>query len=491
MWSDPDSMNRSSPAAGSGAEAASGAERLERAPLSAQRACISAIATPPGEGALSIVRLSGRDALKIADRFFKGARPLADAPSRTIHYGHVADPATGAMIDEVMVSVFRAPRSFTGEDSVEITGHGGVLVTQQVFEATLAAGARAAEPGEFTQRAFLNGRIDLSQAEAVADLIHAQSAAAADAARVQLEGRLGDEVAEFRQALVDATAMVELELDFSEEDVEFADRAQLRGLLQGLSDRVEGLLETYEAGRLIREGVRTAIIGRPNAGKSTLLNALVGKERAIVTPQAGTTRDTIEVEWSHRGLRFVLIDTAGIRETDDLVEAEGVRRSTETLRNADLVLYLKEASLPLEPAEREGIDAFRGQLRPGVSFLKILTQVDKAHAAPEPGMEWDLAISALTGEGMPDLRQRMLDAALDRPLPAPGSVTVTSSRHRDALRRTGEHVRNALHGLDGGLPGDLLAIDLRGALHQLGLITGAITNEDVLDSIFSRFCIGK
>ena len=485
-------MNRSTPAAGSEAEAASGAETLERAPLSEPRACISAVATPPGEGALSIVRLSGRDALKIADRFFKGARPLADAPARTIHYGHVADPATGAMIDEVMVSVFRAPRSFTGEDSVEITGHGGVLVTQQVFEATLAAGARAAEPGEFTQRAFLNGRMDLSQAEAVADLIHAQSAAAADAARVQLEGRLGAEVAEFRQALVDATAMVELELDFSEEDVEFADRAQLRGLLQGLSDRVDGLLETYEAGRLIREGVRTAIIGRPNAGKSTLLNALVGKERAIVTPQAGTTRDTIEVEWSHRGLRFVLIDTAGIRETDDLVEAEGVRRSTESLRTADLVLYLKEASHPLEPAEREGIDAFRGQLRPGVNLLGILTQVDKqAPAAPGSEMEWDLAISALTGEGMEALRQRMLDAALDRPLPPPGSITVTSSRHRDALKRTGEHVRNALRGLESGLPGDLLAIDLRGALHQLGLITGAITNEDVLDSIFSRFCIGK
>lgn len=469
--------------------------------------CISAIATPVGEGALSIVRLSGRDAVAIADRLFKGARPLSEVPAGTIHYGHVVDPATGAMVDEVMASVFRAPRSFTGEDSVELTGHGGVLVTQQVFEATLAAGARAAGPGEFTQRAFLNGKIDLSQAEAVADLIHAQSAGAAQAARVQLEGRLGEEVSAFRQALIDATAMVELELDFSEEDVEFADRSQLRALLGGLSDRVEELTASYEAGRLIRDGVRTAIVGRPNAGKSTLLNALVGRERAIVTPQAGTTRDTIEVDWSHGGLRFVLIDTAGIRETEDVIEAEGVRRSTQALRTADLALYLKDATTPLETAEREAIDAYRAMLPPGVALLTVLTQVDRLagegsgedsdeengwqDAALPDGAAWDARISALTGAGMEALRRRMLEEVLTRPMPGPGSVVVTSSRHRDALMRTGEHVRSAIAGLDAGLPGDLLAIDLRGALHQLGLITGAITHEDVLDSIFSRFCIGK
>lgn len=473
-------------------------------PETFQKPAIAAVSTPVGEGALAVVRISGSTAFSVADACFKGAAEIASADSHTLHYGKIVDPVSGAMIDEVMVSVFRTPRSFTGENSVEITCHGGVLVTQQVFETVLKAGARAAEPGEFTQRAFLNGKIDLSQAEAVADLIHAQSESAVQAARIQLQGQLGRAVAAFRQQLIDATAMVELELDFSEEDVEFANKDQLRTLLQDLQTEVISLLKTYESGRLVKDGIRTAIVGRPNAGKSTLLNALVGHERAIVTELAGTTRDTIEVDWSHGGLLFRLIDTAGLRETQDVVEAEGVRRSQKALESADLVLYLKDASLPLDPSEHEAMNLLRKATPAHASFLTVLTQVDKVTAPPidgvldlgpngfsEEDVDWDLRISALTGHALDTLKDRMLTESLAGKKIDAESLMVTSSRHRDALEKTLLYIQNSLQGLDQNLPGDLLAIDLRGALHQLGLITGAITTEDVLDSIFSRFCIGK
>jgi tRNA modification GTPase len=473
-----------------------------------QKPAIAAVSTPVGEGALAVVRISGENAVAVAEACFKGPARISDAPTHTVHYGYIVDPVSGAMIDEVMAAVFRTPRSFTGEDSVEITCHGGVLVTQQVFETVLKAGARAAEPGEFTQRAFMNGKMDLSQAEAVADLIHAQSESAVQAARIQLQGKLGGAVAEFRQQLIDATAMIELELDFSEEDVEFANKEQLVALLEALQEQITSLLKTYESGRLVKDGIRTAIIGRPNAGKSTLLNALVGHERAIVTELAGTTRDTIEVDWSHGGLLFRLIDTAGLRETEDIVEAEGVRRSQQALASADLILYLKDASQPLSEEEMESIQILQKVAPSNAPFLKVLTQLDKVVAdrsetgqivaqqsgtekSPQIATDWHLQISALTGHSLEELKDRMLTEALTGGKIDTESLMVTSSRHRDALQKTGQFIENALKGLEANLPGDLLAIDLRGALHQLGLITGAITTEDVLDSIFSRFCIGK
>lgn len=457
-----------------------------------QKPAIAAVSTPVGEGALAVIRISGENAVAVAEACFKGTVRISEAHTHTLHYGHIVDPVSGAMIDEVMLSVFRAPRSFTGEDSIEITCHGGVLVTQQVFETVLRAGARAAEPGEFTQRAFLNGKMDLSQAEAVADLIHAQSESAVQAARIQLQGKLGDAVAAFRQQLIDATAMIELELDFSEEDVEFANKEQLMELLRALQAQIILLLKTYESGRLVKDGIRTAIIGRPNAGKSTLLNALVGHERAIVTELAGTTRDTIEVDWSHGGLLFRLIDTAGLRETEDIVEAEGVRRSQQALTSADLILYLKDASQPLSEEEIKSIELLQNAAPSNAPFLKVLTQMDKVMAdMSETATDWHLQISALTGQSLEELKERMLTEALAGKKIDTQSLMVTSSRHRDALQKTGQFIENALKGLEANLPGDLLAIDLRGALHQLGLITGAITTEDVLDSIFSRFCIGK
>src|SRR5699024_6189518 len=322
-----------------------------------QKEPIAAIATPVGEGGIAVIRVSGNDAIQTVNEAFEGTA-LTKKDSHTVHFGNITD-ADGQIIDEVLVTLFRAPKSYTGEETIEISCHGGVLVTQAVLETILALGIRPAEAGEFTQRAFLNGKMELSQAEAVADLIHAKSAKALDSAHQQLEGRLGEHIRQFRQQIIDATALVELELDFIEEDVEFADRDRLGELLSELDEEINDLLATYETGRLVKHGVRTVFIGLPNAGKSTLLNTLVGRDRAIVTDIAGTTRDTIDVDWSYEGLRFILTDTAGLRDTDDAVEAEGVRRSQKAFSEADLVVYLKDLSHELTHDERGEIASFQ------------------------------------------------------------------------------------------------------------------------------------
>jgi tRNA modification GTPase len=460
-----------------------------------QKEPIAAIATPVGEGGLAVVRVSGKGARALVNSCYQGP-DLNKVKSHTVHYGHIVDPV-GNQIDEVMVSMFESPRSYTGEDTVEISCHGGVLVTQAVLEAVLNAGARAAEPGEFTQRAFLNGKMELAQAEAVADLIHAKSSKALDAAHQQLEGKLGQHIQQFRQEIIDATAMVELELDFVEEDVEFANKEQLKQLLENLDTEIDDLLETYEAGRLVKHGVKTAIVGWPNAGKSTLLNALVGKERSIVTEIAGTTRDTIDVDWSHDGLLFKLIDTAGIRETEDVVEQEGVRRSKEAIEQADLILYLKDLTTEWTVQEREEVGAYQ-KLAVQTPFMLIGTKadlvVDLAQAERESQhdrLQFDFKISAQKGEQLDALKHGMKKRALESAHYDPNSILVTSSRHRDALQKAQQSVKQALHALDQGLSGDFLSIDLRAALKELGAITGEITTEDILDSIFSRFCIGK
>lgn len=464
-----------------------------------QKPAIAAIATPVGEGGIAVIRVSGSDAFEKVASCFRGA-DLSDpnaAPSHTVHYGTLVTPA-GELVDEVLVTLFRSPRSYTGENTAEISCHGGVLVTQKVLETILSAGVRAAEPGEFTQRAFLNGKLDLTQAEAVADLIHAKSLRAVNAAGQQLEGRLGEHIRRFRQQIIDATAMVELELDFIEEDVEFANKEQLRSLLVGVMGELDVLLDTYEAGRLVKDGVRTVIMGRPNAGKSTLLNTLTGSDRAIVTEIAGTTRDTIDVDWSYEGLLFRLIDTAGIRETDDRVEAEGVRRSKKAFEQADLVVYLKDLSQPTTADELQELARWRMDAK-DTPFLLVGTKADldmaivSGSSSPrqEQRLQYDLIISAVSGENINPLKKLMKERALEHRDLDGGSLLVTSTRHRDALQKAREHVKQALEALDMGLTGDLLAIDLRAALHDLGTVTGEITNEDLLDSIFSRFCIGK
>lgn len=448
---------------------------------------IAAIATPVGEGGIAVIRVSGKNAVSIVNKAFEG-KDLTRQPSHTVHFGRIVD-ADQQPVDEVLATIFHTPKSYTGEETVEISCHGGVLVTQKVLETILALGIRPAVAGEFTQRAFLNGKLDLDQAEAVADLIHAKSLKAIDAAQQQLEGRLGAHIKRFRQQIIDAAAMIELELDFIEEDVEFANKEQLQQLLEDLDTEINELLDTYETGRLVKDGVKTVLIGRPNAGKSTLLNTLTGTERAIVTEIAGTTRDTIDVDWNYDGLLFKLIDTAGLRETEDLVEAEGVKRSQKAFEQADLVIYLKDLSHAFTAEERDEIAAF--QKRAGETpFILIGTKAD-IETEQEWRTEFDLKISAKENVNVDTLKKLLRDRALENKHYDASSLLVTSTRHRDSLQKAQHHVRAALNGLAMDITGDLLSIDLRAALSELGAITGEITNEDILDSIFSRFCIGK
>ena len=502
-----------------------------------QKPAIAAIATALGEAGISVIRVSGEGALEKVARIFRG-RDLAVQPTHTAHFGRILDrPQSPRVIDEVVATIFRTPKSYTGEDTVEISCHGGVLVTQEVLEAVLRQDVRHAEPGEFTQRAFLNGKLELSQAEAVADMIHAKSRKAVEAAGQQLEGELGKHVRAFRQQIIDATAMVELELDFIEEDVEFANKEELARLLGDVRAEIGRLLDTYESGRLVKHGVQTVFVGRPNSGKSTLLNTLMGKERAIVSATAGTTRDVIDADWSYDGLTFTLTDTAGLRETADEIESEGVRRSESAVAKADLILYLADVNLPPDDEEQRLLDRIVVHSE-GKVLLKVGTKLDLADVArreellkdvsggssggssgssgssktsdssgttaTSPGNEhansgagqsgagrFDAVISAKDGTGIEELKRRMRAEVLHHKDIDTGQVLVTSTRHRDALEKARHHVEEALRALDSGMTGDFLSIDLRAALNELGTITGEITTEDLLDSIFSRFCIGK
>jgi tRNA modification GTPase len=451
-----------------------------------QRDPIAAIATPVGEGGIAVIRVSGQHSIEKITTIFRG-KNLTLVPTHTVHFGHLV--RNDRKIDEVVVTVFRAPKSYTGEDTSEISCHGGVLITQEVLETVLSTGVRSAEPGEFTQRAFLNGKMELSQAEAVADLIHAKSRKAVEAAQQQLDGALGKHVSQFRQQIIDATALVELELDFIEEDVEFASRDQLRKLIFELLHEIKLLLATYETGRLVKHGIRTVLVGKPNAGKSTLLNALMGKDRAIVSDIAGTTRDVIDADWSLDGLLFTLTDTAGLRDTDDVIEAEGVKRSHKAMQEADLILYMKDLSEPISEMELALVDTLKTNF-PDKSILAIGNKIDQS-IQHHIESRFDLVISAKTGVGIEDLKLRMKSVVLqNRDIDSSG-LLVTSTRHRDALEKTRSHLNDAVTALDSGTTGDFVSIDLRAALHELGTITGSITTEDLLDSIFSRFCIGK
>lgn len=452
-----------------------------------QKPPIAAIATPVGEGGIAVIRVSGKDAIRLVNQAFQG-KDLTQQASHTVHFGKIVNKQS-LPVDEVLISIFHAPKSYTGEETVEISCHGGVLVTQAVLETILALGIKPAEAGEFTQRAFLNGKLGLEQAEAVADLIHAKSMKAVDAANQQLEGKLGDYIRSFRQQIIDATAMVELELDFIEEDVEFASKKELEQLLLALDTEIAALLESYEAGRLIKDGIKTVLIGRPNAGKSTLLNTLIGKDRAIVTEIAGTTRDTIDADWNYDGLLFRLIDTAGLRETDDVVEAEGVKRSKSALQQADVIIYLKDLSLPFTDEEREEIAGFQ-QRAAGTPLILIGTKAD-IESKTEWRTEFDLKISAVNNRNIESLKKLLKERALENKHYDASSLLITSTRHRDALQKARQHVQGALLALEQNLTGDFLSIDLRAALKELGTVTGEITTEDILGSIFSRFCIGK
>jgi tRNA modification GTPase len=450
---------------------------------------IAAIATARGRSALAIVRVSGSRAIEVAADVFTGAR-LTEAPSHTAHFGHVRT-RDGREVDQVVATVFRAPTSSTGEDIVEFTCHGGDFAPRMVLERLVEAGARHALPGEFTQRAFLNGKLDLAQAEAVADLIHATSTLAHNVSIRQLRGRYSQLIDKLRADLLETTALIELELDFSEEDVEFADRARLEGLIDRSLRLVDDLLGSYQTGELVRDGVRVVIGGRPNAGKSTLLNALLGDDRAIVSETPGTTRDVIEAEAEIRGMLFRFVDTAGLRQTADLIEAEGVRRAKEHIERADILLYVFDLSVGLDAEEQSFLrDLAAG--RPELPVVVIGNKEDLAPGVAPPPVAIDyLPMEARRPEAPAELINVLLSRVHADLSAAESSPIVVNSRHRRHLEAAGAALRRASTALGGTASGDTLALDLRAALHELGAITGQITTEDVLGEIFSRFCIGK
>ena len=453
---------------------------------------IAAIATPLGEGGLSVVRLSGTGALNTADRCFRPGGKSSCLPSaaasHTIQYGHVVHE--GRVVDEVLVSVMRAPRTYTREDTVEFTCHGGLLASKGVLEAALAAGARLAEPGEFTRRAFLNGRLDLAQAEAVADLIHARTELALTAANEQLAGKLSRRINELRDGLVATLAHVEAHIDFPDEDIAPDTLEKLLARIDETVAFIDRLLATADEGQLLRRGIRAAIIGRPNAGKSSLLNQLLGHDRAIVSAIPGTTRDTIEEAANIRGIPVVFIDTAGIRESADEIEAEGVRRSEVSLSRADLVLHVIDSGEPLHATDEQRLAAGGGRRR-----IVVLNKVDLPGRLPAESVrglgEGQVRISCTTGQGIEELKDAIKSLFWSGAVTNESLQVMINARHQDALRRARTAARQTSDALRAGEHLDLAAMDLRIAVNAVGEVVGKTTTEDILDSIFSQFCLGK
>lgn len=427
-------------------------------------------------GAIGVIRVSGDGAVACCDSIFKGRKPLAEAKSHTIHYGTICDGER--IVDDVVVAVFRAPHSYTGEESVEISIHGSRYIAQEVIRLLCEGGARMAEAGEFSQRALAAGRIDLSQAEAVADIIAADSRAAHALATTQMRGGYSERLEALREELLNITTLLELELDFSEEEVEFADRARLRSMLAHTDGVVERLMESFRVGNAIREGVAVAIVGRPNVGKSTLLNRLVGDDRAMVSDIAGTTRDTVEESVVIDDIRFRFIDTAGLHETDDRLEQMGIERTERAIRQAQIIIYM------VEPMD-SGVE-----LPQLADDQRVILVANKMDTTSERGVEGAIYISARDGEGVDSLREA-LRATVDTEGLYRGEVVVSNLRHFEALSRAHSSLQAALSALDMGVSEELLAEDIRSAINSLAEITGKITSDDILKNVFSRFCIGK
>jgi tRNA modification GTPase len=449
---------------------------------------IVALATAAGHGAIAIIRLSGPQAISIVNGVFKG-KNLEKQASHTLHFGTIREGEK--ILDEVVVSLFKGPASYTKEDVVEVSCHGSPYITEQLLKLFLHYGARLAEPGEFTKRAFLNGQFDLAQAEAVADLIASDSALTHQVAMRQMRGGFSQEIKALRAQLIHFASMVELELDFSEEDVEFADRSALRKLIQTLQKLIYDLLQSFEMGNVLKNGVPTVIAGKPNAGKSTLLNALLNEEKAIVSDIPGTTRDVIEDEAMMGGIRFRFIDTAGLRETLDTVEAIGVARTKEQLQKAALVLYLFDVTNTSPHELQQEIEDLQ---LPTIPYLLLGNKQDLA--LPEQvdafqGVENIVFLSAGKKDGLEELKQALLDQVHANEAIAGDRTIVTNLRHFNGLEKTAVSLQEVLQGLDNGLSSDWLAADIRRSLFYLGEITGEITTDDLLDNIFTKFCIGK
>lgn len=444
---------------------------------------IAAVSTAAGEGAIALVRVSGPHAVKVADRIFRGKEKPSQFESHVQHFGEIVDP-NGQLIDQVVLSVHRAPASYTGEDLVEISCHGGTLVTAKVLEVCLRAGARSARPGEFTERAFLNGKMDLTQAEAVIDLIRAKTDLALRSATEQLEGRLGEQIKKIRDELVDLLAQIEASIDFPEEGIEPEKGEQLCARLDSIRGGISALLATADQGRILREGVRVVIYGATNAGKSSLLNRLLGYERVIVSETHGTTRDTIEESVNMRGLPVRLLDTAGLRPSEDHIEREGIARTEKSLQLADLRLHIVDQSAPRPPH-------FQNQSGNGNEIF-VLNKTDLTEHS-----DWSrlsgisaLRISCATGEGLIEVENEIVSRIATDNL-RPESAVAINARHRDCLRRASEACNRARATMEEGIAPEYVAVDLNDALRAIGEVIGAVDVEQILDSVFTQFCIGK
>lgn len=446
---------------------------------------ICAVATPAGVGAIGVIRVSGSETFPIVSKIFRG-KNLEKQASHTIHFGTIRD---GEMIvDEVLVSLFKAPSSYTREDTIEISCHGSDFIIQKILKLILREGARLAKAGEFTQRAFLNGQLDLAQAEAVADLIASDSEASHQTAINQIRGGFSKQIAQLREQLINFASLIELELDFGEEDVEFADRDDLRQLIYRIQTVLVPLIESFEMGNVIKNGVPTVIVGKPNAGKSTLLNRLLNEEKAIVSDIAGTTRDVIEDELFIEGIRFRLIDTAGLRKATDTIEAIGVERTMQQMEKASLIIYLFDASEILLTVISNQLSEFNAP------YMLVGNKVDRLSLEKKiefetvyPEIIW---ISASENQNIETLKDILVKKVKTKEIKS-GDTVVTNLRHFQHLSQTNEALNNVLEGLSQSITGDFLAQDIRFALHHLGEITGQITTDDLLANIFSKFCIGK
>ena len=449
---------------------------------------IVALSTPPGVGAIGVLRLSGKKSIDYVNNLFP-SKDLHIQATHTLHVGSIKKE--DKILDEVVVSIYRNPRSYTGEDVVEISCHGSSFVQDRIIRALLEEGARLAKPGEFTQRAFLNGKLDLTQAEAVADLIASNTEASQQSAIHTIRGGFSHDLKELREQLLKFSALIELELDFSQEDVEFADRGQLNQLIKDAALRTHILLDSFRLGNVIKNGVRVAIVGKPNAGKSTLLNTLLNENRAIVSEIAGTTRDTIEETLNIEGILFRVADTAGIRQhTADTIESFGVERSLEKMEQADIVVYLFDAG-----GEIKDIEIMQSSLEEkGKTYLLVVNKIDAIDEGQSReklnGLKDLIYISAKENKHIDQLRAALVHKVLEGKPEAEGTI-ITNARHYHALQQVAQSLQDIQIGLNDKLPGDLLSSDIRRCLHFLGEITGEITSEDQLDYIFSKFCIGK
>lgn len=446
---------------------------------------IIALSTPPGSGAIGVIRLSGPDAISLTNSVFAG-KDLAKQESHTLHFGLIKDGEN--IVDEVVAGLYVAPKSYTKENVVEISCHGSNYIIQQIINLLISKGARAAKPGEFTLRAFLNGAFDLSQAEAVADLIASNSKASHDVAMQQMRGGFANELKALRERLIHFASMIELELDFAEEDVEFANREQLRELVTKINQVLRRLISSFEMGNVIKNGVPIVIAGKPNVGKSTLLNSLLNEERAIVSDIAGTTRDTIEDELTIGGVVFRFIDTAGIRDTADIIEALGVERTLEKMKQAKLIIYMADASQSITELEEQ----IRGLAQLDIPYLVLVNKADLIAEAQRKAFESldVLFISAKEKQGIEDLKITLLEQVNLHHINT-SETLVTNIRHVEALKQTENALQRVLDNVDNPVTSDFLAMDIKQALHYLGEITGTVTTDDLLENIFTKFCIGK